>query len=92
MHKLSYLQLNHLKQQLDAIDALRRRHRIKSEFVRHERNKNYKAEYDRILYDLSSTNTPHDVKKQLAKRAKVLKKLYDDSEETKDKIFYQIKK
>ena len=49
--------------------------------------KNYKSEYDRLLFDLSRTNTPHDVKTQLDRMARVLKDLYDDSEETKQSSF-----
>ncbi len=91
MHKLFFLQINHLKKQLDAIDTLKRRQKIKSDFVKHENNKNYKAEYDRLLFDLSRTNTPHDVKTQLDRRARVLRDLYDDSEETKKVVFKQLK-
>ena len=43
--------------------------------------KKYKAEYDRLLFDLSKTNTPHDVKTQLDRRARVLRDFYDGSEE-----------
>ena len=71
MHKLFFLQINHLKKQLDAIDTLKRRQKIKSDFVKHENNKNYKAEYDRLLFDLSRTNTPHDVNTQLDRMARV---------------------
>ena len=74
MHKLFFLQINHLKKQLDAIDTLKRRQKIKSDFVKHENNKNYKAEYDRLLFDLSRTNTPHDVKTQLDRRARVFER------------------
>ena len=83
MHKLFFLQINHLKKQLDAIDTLKRRQQIKSDFVKHENKTNYKAEYDRLLFDLSRTNTPHDFKTQLDRRARVLRGLYDDSEEAK---------
>lgn len=91
MHKLSLLQINHLKSQLDAIETLKRRHKLKRDFAKHENNKNYKAEYDRILFDLSRTNAPHDVKTQLGRRAKVLRQLYDDSEESKKEIFHRLK-
>ena len=50
-------------------------------------NTTYKAEYDRLLFDLSRTNTPHDVKTQLDRMARVLRDLYDDSEETKKVVF-----
>ena len=53
--------------------------------------KKYKAEYDRLLFDLSRTNTPHDVKTQLDRRARVLRDLYDDSEETKKVVLKQLK-
>ena len=47
------------------------------------KNKKNKAEYDRLLFDLSRTNTPHDVKTHLDRRVRILRDLYDDSEEAK---------
>lgn len=81
------LQIKHLKDQLEAIDTIKRHNLYRRNYLQQQKNINYKNEYDRLIGELSQTNLPDPLRTKLTKRKNLLKKLYEDSEEAKQKIF-----
>ena len=74
--KLHLLQLQHLKKQLEAREAMREGVRSRTKFVGNQRKLAYINEHDRIRNELGQTVLDQRTKDQLTRRADDLKKLF----------------
>ncbi|MFM7980868.1 MAG: hypothetical protein ACKPKO_16275 [Candidatus Fonsibacter sp.] len=80
-------QIQHLQQQLDAIETIQNYNLHRDRLLQQQNNKNYRHEYERPLGELSqNTNLHAATKKKLHKRKAVLKQILDTSDKERQII------
>ena len=73
-------QLKHLKTEMEGIEAIKDYTRYRRRRAKHQKNMNYKNEYDRLIGEVSQTNIAAGTRGRIERRKRDIKTVYQGSQ------------